>query len=59
MSLYILSYCTILDKMYERQFKFVVDYDYLIKNYTEHLAKLKMYVIKSYYTYILIFFTNV
>lgn len=47
--------------MYERQFKFVVhvDYDYLIKNYTEHLAMLKIYVIKSYYTYILIFFTNV
>lgn len=40
--------------MYERQFKFVVDYDYLIKNYTEHLAMLKMYVIKSYYTYILV-----
>lgn len=45
--------------MYERQFKFVVDYDYLIKKYTEHLAMLKMYVIKSYYTYILIFFMNV
>lgn len=40
--------------MYERQFKFVVDYDYLIKNYTEHLAMLKMYVKKSYYTYILV-----
>lgn len=45
--------------MYERYFKFVVDYDYLIKNYMEYLVMLKMYVIKFYYIYIFIFFINV